>query len=388
VTVFLAAVFGLCLGLCFWVYFGYPAFIWVLARVRPRPVRRAEVRPHVTVILPVYNEEAVIEEKVCNTLSLDYPRDLLEVLVVSDGSTDATEEIVSRFEGKGVRLLSLPRQGKVLALNEAVREARGEVLVFTDATVTLEPDSVARLVENFADPEVGGVCGNQVYRSSREADATAGGETMYWSYDKWLKAQESRTGSIFASDGSLHAVRRDLYVPIEEPAQADDIAISARVVLQGRRLVFEPRALAWEAPPEEAGGEFRRKVRVTNHSMRALLELGSGLWRTGLYSLELVSHKLLRHLVPFFLLGMLGAGALLAPFHLPFLVLLGLQLLFYLLAGLGWLLRGKAAGRFKILLVPYYFTLANAAALVGVLSLLRGERIRTWQPRGGAEGIE
>lgn len=374
--------FSVTLAVTVYIYFGYPALIFLVSRLRPRPFRRGG-EPTVTVVVPVYNEEGVIADKIANTLALDYPPERLEVLVVSDGSTDGTEEIVRRF-GDQARLLSLPRSGKAFALNEGARAARGEILVLTDANTLLEPGSLRPLVDPFADPEVGGVCGNKKQRPPAGADATAEGENLYWRWDKWQKALESRAGSIFAADGTLYAVRKELYVPIADPAQADDIAISARIVLQGRRLLYEPRAVAWEEAPAEGRDEFRRKVRVTNHSVRALWNLGRGLWTSGFYSVELLSHKLFRHLVPFFLIPLFLSNAVLAAGGSPvFRILFAGQALFYGLALAGFALRGTRLGRAKPFTVPYYFCLVNAAAFLGVLSILRGRRLRAWTPRSG-----
>ena len=378
------AVFAVSLALCFYVYFGYPGLIFVRSRLRPRPVARGDIRPLVTLVVPVHNEEAVIEAKLRNCLGLRYPPDRLEVLVVSDGSTDGTEErVAERADGRQLRLMRLPRQGKAAALNEAARLARGEVLVFTDANSMLEPDALQRLVESFADARVGGVCGNKMLRPRAGADATQGGEGLYWRYDKWQKGLESVAGSIFAADGALYAARRRLFVPIADLAQADDIAVSTRIVLQGYRLLFEPAAIAWEDAPEDGRAEFERKVRVTNHSVRALLALGPRLWTSGFYSVELVSHKLLRHLVPFFLLALFGSNVVLAVAAPAFVWLLALQSFFYAAAGVGGLARRTRVGRAKVLTVPYYFCLVNAAALLGVLSIARGERLAAWTPRTG-----
>lgn len=374
--------FSVTLAATVYIYFGYPALIFLVSRLRPRPFRRGG-EPTVTVLIPVYNEEGVIADKIANTLALDYPPDRLETLVVSDGSTDATEAIVRRF-GDRVGLLSLPRSGKAFALNEGARAARGEILVLTDANTLLEPGSLRPLVDPFADPEVGGVCGNKKQRPPAGADATAEGENLYWRWDKWQKALESRAGSIFAADGTLYAVRKELYVPIADPAQADDIAISARIVLQGRRLLYEPRAVAWEEAPAEGRDEFRRKVRVTNHSVRALWNLGRGLWTSGFYSVELLSHKFFRHLVPFFLIPLFFSNAALAVDGSPvFRILFAGQVLFYGLALAGFALRGTRLGKAKPFTVPYYFCLVNAAAFLGVLSILRGRRLRAWTPRSG-----
>lgn len=376
--------FAMCLSFCAYIYFGYPLLMLLLARLRPRPVRREAIQPSVSLIVPVHNEESVVAEKIENSLALDYPRERLEILVVSDGSTDGTEAVVSRFEKDGVRLLSLPRRGKAHALNEGVSRAKGAIVVLTDANAMLTRESLSHLVSNFADPEVGGVCGNQKYRTAPGADATERGENLYWRLDKWIKSQESAFGSIFAADGSLYGLRRELYCPIVEPAQADDIAISTRVVLQGKRLVYEPLAVAFEDPPVEGMHEFQRKIRVTNHSVRALLSLGSRLWTSGFYSFELLSHKLFRHLVPFALVPLFAANAALWQGPLLFQAALALHVAFYALAAAGFLARGTPAGKTKLLSVPFYFCLANAAALFGVIDILLGRRVQAWTPRTGA----
>lgn len=375
-------VFLVAAAVTLYVYFGYPLLIFVLARLRPRPVAAADVTPTVTLIVPTFNEQAVIERKIRNTLALDYPRDRLELLILSDGCMDDTCAIARRFENDTVRLIELPRGGKAAALNRGAAEARGEILVFTDANVDLAPDALRVLARSFADPEVGGVSGKKKYIVRSGGDTTEQGENLYWRWDQWQKTLESAIGSIFAADGTLYAVRGSLYVPIHDPAQADDIAISARVVLQGYRLVFDPGAVAYEEAPAEGAAELRRKVRVTNHSVRALLNLGAALWTSGFYSVELLSHKLVRHLIPFFLLLVAVSSAWLARTWPLFRLIVALQALFYLLAIVGALLRHRRSGALRVFSVPYYFCLVNAAAFLGVLSIARGARVREWSPRG------
>lgn len=372
--------FAVAAAITVYIYFGYPALIYVVARLRPRPVRRADVTPSMTLLIAAFNEEAVIEQKIRNALALDYPRGQLEILVVSDGCTDATCAIARRFGN--VRVIELPRGGKALALNRGAAEARGDVLVLTDANVELAPNALRVLARSFADPEVGGVSGKKQYVVRRGADTTVQGENLYWRWDQWQKTLESAQGSIFAADGTLYAVRRALYVPIRDPAQADDIAISARVVLQGYRLVFDPEAIAFEDAPVEGADELRRKIRVTNHSVRALLNLGGALWTSGFYSVELLSHKLVRHLIPFFLLLLFASSLWLARGSALFGLAVALQVLFYLFAVAGALLRHRSSGAGKVFSVPYYFCLVNAAAFLGVISVARGRRVGEWSPRG------
>jgi len=370
--------------LCFYVYFGYPLLLEVLGIIRRRDVNKKDTIPFISVIIAAYNEESTITEKLENTLSLDYPKDRLEVVVASDGSTDKTEEIVSRYENQGVRLLPLSRSGKLVALDQAVKQARGEVLVFTDANAILEERALRELASNFYDPEVGGVCGNQKYRLEQNpnGDCASEGENLYWTYDKWIKQLESKLGSTIAADGSIYAIRKHLFVPISDPAQADDFAISARVVTQGYRLVYEPEAVSYENPPISSDLEFWRKVRVANQSMNGILHLREALnpFKYGFYGIELLSHKVLRYLVPFFLLIAFVINILLSLDSDFYKIILLLQILFYVLAFIGYKARNLNLGRVKIFYGPFYFCLANIAVLLGAIYLISGKRITTWLP--------
>ncbi|HSA54083.1 MAG TPA: glycosyltransferase [Gemmatimonadaceae bacterium] len=381
-------IFGVSFAACLYVYAGYPALLLLLARLRPRPVRRASVQPTLSVVIPAFNEQDVIREKIEATFANGYPVERLEVIVASDGSTDDTNEIVRRLEGERVRLLALPRSGKVAALNAAASVARGEILVFTDADVSLDPGALSRLVSNFADPAVGGVTGRKAQGADAGGGAIGRGEGLYTRFDEWQKRLESLIGSTISAHGALHGIRRELYRPVADGSGADDMAISMRVVLQERRLVYEPDAVARVETPAGARAEFRRKVRVANQAMRALAGIGPALWTSGFYSLELISHKLLRYVVPVFLMAMLVTNALLAlDGRTAWQLMLRLQLAFYGAAALGLLLDGRGRSRFRRLLtVPCYFCTVNAAALVALLSLIVGRRAGTWTPGGGFHG--
>lgn len=376
------ALFSIALLVCFYVYLGYPILLLVLSRWRPRPVQAADIQPSVSLIVPVHDEERIIGAKIENCLALQYPTDRFEVLVVSDGSNDRTVEIARGFDGGPVRVTELPRRGKLFALDEGVRQSSGEILVFTDAGAFLQPESLNRLVRSFADPEVGGAFGS--YSVNRDRDGSGGGAGLYWRLDQWQKTLESRIGSAVGASGAFYAVRRSLYRPIENPAQADDFAISVRVVLQERRLVYVPEAVAFEREPRDSRREFGRRVRIANHSLRSLLDLGSALWRSGLYSLQLVSHKVLRYLAPVFLLALLLSNLRLAQGSSLFTATLAGQFLAYSLALVASLLQ-VAGSRSGILSAPYHFYVMNAAALIGLLSILAGTRIAAWSPRHGVE---
>lgn len=367
-----------------WVYVGYPAMLALIRGLLPReasPPRSAAGRaPTVSIVLPAHDEERVLPEKLANVLAARGIEGA-EIVVASDGSSDRTVEIARAWSltHPQVRVLDLPRVGKARALDAAVQATSGDILVFSDANALWEPGSLESILAPFADPAVGGVAGVQLYRKRQgHRDSAGEGESTYWRWDTWLKQMESDIGSCYGADGSLYAIRREAYVPIADPAQADDMAISMRVVTGGRRLVLAADAVAWEEAPGDPLKEFSRKIRVTNHSLRSLLLLGPSLWTSGFYSVVLISHKLLRHLTPIFLVAGLALTLILAPISHAARLLLVPQALVYGLGAAGWMLRESPAGRWKPLLVPYYFCLANAAALVGSLRALTGRRITSW----------
>ena len=370
-------------GAIVWTTVGFPIVVSLWGTARRRPVRQAGIEPKVSVVIAAHNEEETIVRKIENTLALDYPSHLLEIIVASDGSTDRTVLLARAFSDRGVRVLSLPRLGKIPALNEAVASATGDILLFTDANTNLASGALRKLIRNFADPEVGGVCGNQIVSLTGDEDSTARGERLYWGYDKKLKALESATGSIVSADGAIYAIRRELY---ERPANSllnDDFAISTKVVERGRRLVFEKEALAWETASACAEHEFERKVRILSRGFRSVIAARSLLnpLRYGFYSLVLFTHKVLRRLTPLFLAGLL-AGSILALDRGQFYVLAAiLQLGFYAIATLGGIARATPWGKNRLIGAPFFFCLTNAAALVGLSHVISGKRIEVWQPR-------
>ena len=366
------------------MYLGYPLLLVVLAHLRPRPHRRAPQLKPITVIVPAHDEEAVIERKVRNVLDGSYPRNLVEVIVASDGSTDRTVELA---RGAGATVLDLPRSGKVGALTAAAAEARGEILVFTDADCMLEPHSLGELVANFADPEVGGATANEVRRGAAEFGGVSRGEGLYWRYEQWIKRLEDRVGSTVSACGSLYAVRRSLFRAPTATAGNDDVLISTEVVRRGSRLVFDERALVIVGSTKRGGDEFRRKIRIVNGGLRTWLSLGELLdpRRHGLYALQVWSRKILRRLLPFTLLALFVSSAWLAASEPWWWIVFAPQVLVALLASAGWCLRRRPAGRRRALWIPYYFALANVAAGVAVLSLAAGLRFERWKPSGRDE---
>lgn len=381
-------IFWACSTLILYTYFGYPIVLRICVAFWSRPVKKEAIEPEISVLVAAHNEEAVIQAKIENVLASNYPIDKIEIVIASDGSTDRTVEIAQQFQGLNTRVLNLERCGKISALNCAASRSSGAVLVFTDANTFLEPDALSNLVRNFSDPLVGGVCGNQMhFDQPGPSTASDSGERLYWRYDKWLKTLESRIGSIVGADGSLYAIRRNLFAPVTDPDQADDFIISAQIVERGSRLVFEPDAVCYETAPESSSSEFFRKVRIANHSTRTLANLSKMLnpFRGGLYSFSLWSHKLLRYVVPFLMIAAFASN-LVAWSESPFYrFTLSVQVLFYSVAFIGFLTR-QALTTGQLFSGPYFFCLANLAVMFGVLGAAGGVRINRWETnRPGAK---
>jgi cellulose synthase/poly-beta-1,6-N-acetylglucosamine synthase-like glycosyltransferase len=365
-----------------YAYAGFPALVLLRARLRPRPYRTDDILPRVSLVLAAYNEAAGIRAKLDNLLALDYPHDRLELIVVSDGSDDGTDEIVASCAKDGVRLIALPRSGKATALNTAVAAATGEIVVFSDANSLYAPDAVRRLVRPFADPEVGGVAGNQVYLPPEGTDATAVGEGAYWQLDRLLKEAQSRSGSAIGATGAIYAIRRELFAPIPEGV-TDDFVTSLRVVAQHRRLVFAADAVAYEPVSETREVEFGRRVRIMTRGLRCVLVMRELLdpRRHGFFALQLFSHKVLQRtaVIP---LGVMAAAtpALWSRGAVYKLAALG-QAAVYGAGLVGVALEEKPVGRNRLLALPAYFCMINAASARAVWNIVRGRRIERWQPQ-------
>ena len=376
-----AIVFWVLLALVVYVYLGYPVCLWLLTRVRSRPIRRADIRPPVTLIISAFNEEAAIGRKLENALGLDYPADRLDVLVVSDGSTDGTDRIVEACRDPRVCLLRLPgRQGKTAGLNLAVAEARGEIVAFSDANILYREDTLRQLVAGFADPEVGCVTGDARY-VAHEASAAHRQEAAYWSYEQQIRCLESRLGSTVGGDGAIFAIRKRLYAPLP-PDAINDLVVPLQIVARGFRAVFEPAAIGHEESAGRFGGEFRRKRRIVNRSWRGVLSTREVLdpRRVGLFAWQVWSHKVLRWWVLPCLTGAAVAsllafqrGAVYRAAALGFVLTL-------LLAGAGAACRTRRGRLAALAQAAFYFYLVNVASVLGILAALRGRVDTVWTP--------
>lgn len=371
------AIFWTSLAAVAYAYVGYPLALMLLAklrRARSESFDPSRSLPRVTVIIPIHNEGAVLHRKLENIRTLDYPADRLEVLIVSDGSTDDGPAIVKGQRDARIQLIEEPvRQGKAAALNAGVARASHDILVFSDASIMLAPDAIKAIVRPFEDPEVGCVSGE-------DRVAGSGGEGLYGRYELALRRLESRVFSIVGASGSFYAQRKALCGRFE-PGVAPDFLSVLRTVNSGSRAVASPDALGTMTALENSGDEFRRKVRTILRGLTTLFEYRGLMnpFRHPVFSFELFSHKLARWLVPFFLLALLGSNAVLATTSLFYGAVMVAQIAFYAAAATP-LMWTSAATVPLLVRIPAYFTTVNAATLSAWIKYLAGERQELWTP--------
>lgn len=358
-------------------YLGYPVLLWLMSRVCGRMRRHVQedstFYPSISMIIPACNEEKRIERKIDNTKALRYPADQLQVLFVSDGSTDRTPELIRKHAADPITLIELPvRGGKAAALNAGLDHAKYDIVVFSDASIELEPDALRNIVQGFRDPIIGCISGE-------DKIAESGGEAWYGRYELLVRRLESKVHSIVGASGSFYAQRRALCVPFPEGLAPDFLSV-LRTVEQGFRAVSEPAAVGMMVSVKDSKQEFDRKVRTLIRGMTALFAYGEVLnpLRFGVFAVEMLSHKIMRWSVPFFLITAQLSSLMLidSPW---FLFLAFVQLAFYLTALLAWwsggLIRRSLPGK-----IALYFSMVNVAILIAWMKYAMGVRQELWTP--------
>jgi len=385
----LEAVFWACLLLVAYTYLLYPCLLFAAYSVaqvrrdwqylmtrhdRRRPSLPAAALPAVSLVIPAHNEEACLPGKIANLRQLDYPRDRLEVVFVSDGSTDRTNEILRALAEPNVQTVFLPvQQGKSTALNHGVDRARHDILLFSDAATLFSTDAVKHLVRHFSDPSVGVVCGALQFEGSAESRKTEG---VYWTYESMLRLMEARLGATLTASGAIYALRRRCYRPLSADVLIEDFLIPMSARRRGYRVLYDPEARATEIAATSVPAEFTRRVRLAVGSFGALGRLIRIPFHPFTYW-AFVSHKLLRWLLPFLLIGLLASSGALS--HDPlYRVAFAVQGLFYLWAAAGFLFRERL-GRVRFGLVGYYLCAIHLAFLVGFVRVLTGRKHTAWQ---------
>lgn len=384
----LQILFWTSLAVLAYTYIGYGALVWFLLKLKALFVKstsnvQSEVKlPSVTLIVAAFNEADCIEAKIINSLSLQYPKNLLEIIIITDGSTDATPMIVSYYEPQVKLMHQVARMGKTAALNRAVAHASNEVLIFSDANTMLNTDAVANIAKHYANENVGGVSGEKRIVSAIGVGAAAE-EGLYWKYESFLKNLDSSLHTVVGAAGELFSVRKKLYKPVDNHIILDDFYISLGICAEGYVVKYEPKAFGEELPSQNIQEEQKRKVRIAAGGFQAM-QIFAALMnplKYGVLSFQYVSHRVLRWAICPFLLPVLLISNMVLFFNSSSFIitmLLVCQVLFYALAIIGWVLSSKDV-KLKIASVPYYFLFMNMAVYAGLIKYLKNNQTAIWE---------
>jgi len=368
--------FWFSLSFIFYTYIGYPFILWVWAKIRIRPVDKKYIEPFVSIVIAAFNEERFISQKLTNCLQLDYPKDKLEIIVVSDASNDGTNEIIKRFQTKGVRVLSYPeRKGKPTALNLGVAETRGEIILFTDARQILDKSSIRELVANFSDSQIGSVSG-ELMLICEDRNVSSEGMGVYWKVEKWMRERESQIHSMLGATGAIYAIRKSLFTPIPPETILDDMLIPLKGVLKGYRAIFDRSAKAYDICTNDLREESKRKVRTLSGNFQ-LLKLEPRLMDpfSNPVFFQFTSHKIFRLIVPFAMgLCFFSNIFLISTFYILTLIV---QCLFYLGAILAPWAPENHFG--KIMKGAKVIVEMNLAAIKGFYRFITNSQLSVWE---------
>lgn len=382
----MSLLFWICLIVIFYTFIGYGLLMYCLVKGKALFCGKRETtlpyQPSCTVIIAAFNEEAYIRDKIFNTLALNYPPDQLEIMIVADGSTDQTVDIINEFPN--VQLLyNEARKGKVHAMNRAMLYVKTEVVVFSDANTQLNTNALEMICRHYRDPNVGGVAGEKRIISEKTADATAAGEGLYWKYESTLKRWDSELNSAIGAAGELFSIRCELFEPISESIILDDFIISMKIAQRGFRIVYEPDAYAVETSSSNIKEELKRKIRIAAGGIQSIIVLKSlfNVTRHPLLSFQYISHRVLRWTVtPFLIILLFGINTILyfTQNELHYNAIWYCQLIFYSLALLGYLLETQKI-KTKAAFIPYYFCVMNYSVIAGILKFARKEQSAIWE---------
>ena len=376
-----AAVFWGTVGLIIYAYGAYALSVYFLSLVIRNPIRKDEGhKPTVTLLITAYNEEKDIARKLENALALDYPTDKLEILVASDGSTDRTDEIVRDYgrRNAAIKLLRVEgRVGKTETQNRAVPAAQGEIIVFSDATTVYKKDAVRKIVRNYADPTVGAVSGRYNYITEK-GSAMGMATILFWRYENFIKSRQTRVRTITGCCGCIYSVRKALYEPLRRDI-ISDLVEPLKILEKGYRIAFEAEAIAYETTTEHTSEELRMRIRVITRGMNGLLHMRALLnpFKFGFVAFQLISHKILRWLIPVMMIALLVSNFFLLG-HWFYNLTFALQAGLYLLAAAGWL-ADRHGIRIKAISMPLYFCVMNIACLVSLVNVIKGEKKSVWE---------
>ncbi len=372
--------------LVFYTYLGYGIVLFVLLQIKRLFTRKKQLiltndeLPHITLLVAAYNEEDYVAKKVENTRSLDYPSEKLHQIWVTDGSNDRTPQLLSAYSDVTV-LHKSERAGKIAAMNRAVKFVKTPIVVFSDANTLLGHESLRRIATMFANPKTGCVSGEKrIYNADQEA-ASAAGEGLYWKYESTLKRWDAELYSAVGAAGELFAIRTELFNEVEPDTLLDDFIISLRVAMQGYKIDYDSEAYAIESASANVTEELKRKIRIAAGGIQSVVRLYPllNIFKYGMLSFQYISHRVLRWTVtPFALILLFVLNIALVPYSTFFMVVMGLQVLFYILALLGWMLESRKM-KSKVLFVPYYFFIMNYAVFMGIGRFIKKTQSVNWE---------
>lgn len=361
-------IFWISLIILFHIYIGYLIICIIIGMIFKKPIDKQEIFPVVTILIPAYNEQQVIKQKIENTLLLEYPKDKLEIVIASE-SNDQTNQLVSEFKNQGVVLFDFQqRRGKSRMLYNVFPKTKGEIIVFSDANAMYKPDVIKKLARNFNDPKIGGVLGKLIITNPEDSSISEG-ESVFKKYEAVLRQSNTAVHSIIGADGTMLAIRRDLYKPID-PDRGDDFELALRVRLQGYGMVFEPEAVSYENASIDFRDEIKRKRRIVSWFWKSALILLKEMLHPfrGFLIFQVISNKILRWLSPCFLIGLFISSLSLASVNNFYAVFFQLQVFFYSIAVLSGIFLKKSGNKFqKILRMPFFFIVFNYAFLIGTI---------------------
>ncbi|MFH2145336.1 MAG: glycosyltransferase family 2 protein [Candidatus Omnitrophota bacterium] len=361
-------IFWMSLGVLVYVYFGYMAICMVLGVIFKKQRKQEDILPSVSLIIPAFNEACVMRQKIENSLGLDYPKEKLEIVVASE-SQDQTNSIVAEYASQGVILCAYEqRQGKSRMIYLTIPKTRGEIIVFSDANAIFKPDALRKLVRNFSDDRIGAALGKLVISNPKKSAASTG-ESVYKKYEGILRRYNSYLRSVLGADGSIFGIRRELYFPID-PDHGDDFELTVRILLKGYGVVFEPEAVSYEQASDTLASEVKRKIRIVSWFFKsAFILLKEMFWPLQIFLIwQVISHKILRWLSPYFLLGVFFSNLFLCNTHPGYRIFFYAQSTFYLMAACGWFYLDKRKKQLPLLLkLPTYFLMFNYAFFLGTL---------------------
>jgi poly-beta-1,6-N-acetyl-D-glucosamine synthase len=394
-TFFLYILFGVLLFIVFYSYVGYGIVLFVLVKLKrlfnPRPsIERSQdlnFMPEVTFMVAAYNEERWMEEKILNTLALDYPKDKIKFYFVTDGSNDGTMEVIDRmadlYRGYNIQLFHRDeRKGKIAAVERVMEFVDTPIVIFTDANTDINPSAVKKIIRHYNDPKVGAVAGEKRIKQSEKDEASGAGEGIYWKYESLLKKWDSELNSVVGAAGELFSLRTELYEAVAPDTLIEDFYMTMRIAQKGYRVVYEPEASAAEGHSASIGEELKRKIRIAAGGLQAVWRLSPllNIFKYGMLSFQYISHRVLRWTIaPIALPLLLVINIILALKcdHLFQFILL-CQVLFYGMAIIGWLLETKKM-KVKAFFVPYYFCIMNYAVYKGFIRLIKGQQSVVWE---------